>query len=315
MRPSISSRRAWRSIEFEYSIEPLMIGIDRKIVAAVNALERCGAWPEGVHRFQIRISDGGQFDTSFGSHAREWGDESESFSPSHRRIVIGRDFLATTAPSALIAAGISPDVALALALGHETFHMTEIERQSECQVPFKSVTSGFARAICKEMSADWRSLAVDLAAHYRFHARTKEKFKQAMSKEALAANDAVSEGCADLIGLEIVAAVFGPIAGLDAAVADARSSAGQALDQYQCGPFLQGFIASKTTRSLENFVVKSWEHARDQLLLAPDCPEAITGRLRAISFQFANALPDLKLRALNPAPTQLAHRTAQKNRL
>lgn len=319
MRPRIAKQSKLGPYLTKHAFEFLMFGFSGEVVKATKALERLNAWPDTASKFELLIEPGTQFEVRFGKHAHGIGDDSESFVPSMWQISAGSEFLSTSTAAELVAGVGDAQTVLVHALGHETFHMTEVERQAECKVPFRSVKSGFAKSVWPEMSQEWIDVCVDCAAHYRGHVRKipdkKNRYINCFSAEALAAHDAVSEGCADLMGLMVVKAAFGSLRKLDSLLPLSRVKVAGAPSEYQSGEFLTLFIGKGLALDRGEIIKASWEYARDKLLLAPDCPAILKERLRSVQFDFQRPLPDWLVDAAPTKTQPLPHRRAKRSGL
>lgn len=317
MRPKVAKQSKLGPFLPKHAFEFLMFGFSGEVVKATNALERSNAWPNTASKFELLIEPGTQLEVRYGEHARGFSDESESFVPSIRQISAGSEFLSTPTAAELVDGVGDAQTVLVHALGHETFHMTEVERQAECKVPYRSVKSGFAKSVWPEMSQEWIDVCVDCAAHYRGHVREtpqkKKSYIKCFSAEALAAHDAVSEGCADLMGLMVVNAALGSLRGLDLLLPSARVNRGTAPSEYQSGEFLTLFIGKSLALDRGEIIKASWEYARDKLLMAPDCPSHLKSRLRSIRFDFQRPLPSWLVEVEPSQPEQQPHRKAKRS--
>lgn len=268
--------------------------LDRSVdlIASVNG------WPPDEGEYRIQIVKGDQAHTRT-DPIQLFDTDAHPYRGENLRLEIGQGILDGSAATYLRAAGVSDQHILTLILGHETFHLGEIKRQTECRLPAVVVHSGFAKGSYPSMHPDWRAAAKALAMEYRHANREKTLIAgRQMSAQALRANDIVSEGCADLISMGIMGRIVGDPAKAatinQAVVAHRIADGAPGPKHYQHGTTLQAILKTPGDFSLPNIIVATWKEAFQQISLAPDAP---------IALKHMAASAPLSLVAPSPAPS------------
>lgn len=173
-------------------------------------------------------------------------------------------------------------------LAHETFHVSEASRMSSCGVQWDESQSGFAKGLWPQMKADWREVAANLGVAYGNQERLDSTNPlNEMNINALKAHDLVSEGCADLLGVKLLAdAKLAWELALEALIEMRLSDQQKGRESYQIGDGLQKicapYFANRALPDSEKIIGDVWKHALNTVLLDTSLTAVLQEKIRRV---------------------------------
>ena len=258
--------------------------------ASVRKLDKANAWPSNVGKYAIDIVYGAAINTRY-EPGPVLDTDVHPYPMLNLRIEVGLQILTSPMFEFFVNAQLDEADVVSFLLAHEIFHLTEIARQNSCNVPTKFAGSGFARSIRKEMSSEWQEMALNLAKIFTpFYRSSPKSVYVSASVEALRANDAVSEACADLLALEITRTfVSSPNSLQNAAVAFRVQEEAKGGEEYRCGTAMAALSAVCAGTSPEAIIAETWRWAIGELINAPDLPVNLKQNMMMIDLKIGKA--------------------------
>jgi hypothetical protein len=267
----------------------------------VLKIDAVGGWPKisGIE-YDIHVYDSGQILQK--DDDSRFGDNDTTYIPKNLRLEISTDYFDSLSARMLKFRGLTDEQILVHALGHETFHLSEITRGSECTLPFKLRHTGFFKAIRTEMNPQWKTLVEEIASNLFQYSRPEpNKFEPYFDLHALRAADIVSEACADLIGLNIFNKIYKDAktqARMTQGLIDSRLFYEEThLQYYQTGSALKKFFSGNAgpLYPLEKIVAQTWKMALDELLLSSQLDNLMKTKIQSASLSMSKKPPKISL--------------------
>lgn len=198
---------------------PATPGLASSIVRVATRIDELGAWPS--HEFapyELKLTVGNAINTFWGaSPSNRAGRTMEINARDPLRIEIGIDlFTNGLGHSLALASNLDRDVVLFHLLAHEIFHLTELDRMSQCCVPYGQHRNGFATALWADFNSHWLEAGLKLSENFH-HARVKPTAAQMppqklYSLDSWRAADIATEACADMLALNLMVRAGGSFA-------------------------------------------------------------------------------------------------------
>lgn len=202
------------------------------------------------------------------------------------RIEIGIDLFKDGIGSELVGlAQLSREIVLFHLLAHETFHLTELDRMSQCCVPYGEHKNGFATALRPDFDQKWLEAGLKLSENFPLARvpKNRESFsaQRIYGLDCWRASDIATEACADMLALNHMIRAGGAYANARAAYLPALIAIRQASQtqasvdgpsnnpSYQIGTTLATLIGQGQL-SDEQIIAETWKEAFHEALVASE---------------------------------------------
>lgn len=251
-------------------------------------LHELGAWPShDFAPYELKLTSGNAIHTLWGAFPSSRAGRTMEINPQNPlRIEIGIDLFKNGIGSVLVAATQLPrETVLFHLLAHETFHITELDRMSQCGVPIGQHKNGFATGLRPDFNEKWLAAGLKLSENFplvRVQKNDKEMPPQRLFELACwRASDIATEACADMLALNLMIRAGEPYAAgfntyVPALIAMRLADQNNALaagpsfsPDYQIGIALADLIGQGQL-SDGQIISETWKIAFCEALLAPE---------------------------------------------